>query len=172
MRVSSCTSAGRHDWIGGPVRLFVGKAFFILAVIAGRAAALRPASDESYIAEGEAERAVSKDEGTDFMYVRHGESSGNAWYRLDYWDGVLTPKGEGQAIERMEYMSKQKPEMLKFLTEEVEEVWVSPLRRAMATSLLVVARAWNLRKKEWGSLRDHPFPKFRVHPDLREKRCS
>lgn len=83
-----------------------------------------------------------------FVYIRHGQSTGNA---MQFWraaDGVLTDKGESQAVTRVALMDA---ELLQKISQS-ELVLVSPLRRAMATSLIVAAEVMKRCQSEAASL--------------------
>eukprot|EP00928_Gymnodinium_smaydae_P040786 TRINITY_DN2762_c0_g2_i1.p1 TRINITY_DN2762_c0_g2~~TRINITY_DN2762_c0_g2_i1.p1 ORF type:complete len:215 (-),score=35.37 TRINITY_DN2762_c0_g2_i1:236-880(-) len=76
-------------------------------------------------------------------YVRHGQSAGNAGGlqhikdldRHAHFDGKLTEKGEKQVKDRVEKYSQ---EMVTNIVN-TQLVMVSPLRRAMATAVLLLA---------------------------------
>ncbi|CAK0790312.1 unnamed protein product [Prorocentrum cordatum] len=89
---------------------------------------------------------------TDVTFIRHGESAGNLAQRSklaflrEYigsaryaWkDGQLTREGEADAVTSVEEL---KPELLARITGS-QLVLVSPLQRAMATCMLVLATAY------------------------------
>jgi len=88
----------------------------------------------------------------EFVYIRHGESNGNKagkfhWASiptLGIWnanfaaraaDGVLTSRGEEQPVQRVLQMDTT---MLRRISKS-QLVMTSPLRRAMGTSIIVIA---------------------------------
>lgn len=78
-------------------------------------------------------------------FIRHGESVGNAGLMgaieagsvWGYRDGELTSRGEDQAASRVAMMD----EATIFRVTSAETVLVSPLKRAMATAVVVLAEA-------------------------------
>lgn len=116
-------------------------------------------------------------------YFRHGESAGNAGLmgaleRLSataYRDGVLTKKGKKQVDDRVMLMDE---DWLRRVVEP-EVVLVSPLRRAMATAILLLGHAQHrlLQISEGLPLtssciplpEDHRWPAVEVVAEMREK---
>lgn len=89
---------------------------------------------------------------TDVTFIRHAESAGNlakknklaflreyiGWARNAWKDGPLTREGEAHAVTSVEELE---PALLARITGS-QLVLVSPLQRAMATSMLVLATAY------------------------------
>jgi len=83
-----------------------------------------------------------------FVFIRHGESAGNVNPDAGNADGLLTDAGESQAVTRVALMDV---ELLQKVSQS-ELVLVSPLRRAMATSLIVAAEVMKRCQSEAASL--------------------
>jgi len=134
-----------------------------------------------------------------FAYVRHGESTGNAWKRFDYADGRLTDSGEKDAKKAAIALYKQlyveyqenpddidgeitlkldETSLAYFILNEVTVVYVSPLRRAMATAIIFMLTLWrehveSLKGSDWVDGMPlpavPPMPEFRVKQTIQEK---
>eukprot|EP00928_Gymnodinium_smaydae_P053603 TRINITY_DN37555_c0_g1_i1.p1 TRINITY_DN37555_c0_g1~~TRINITY_DN37555_c0_g1_i1.p1 ORF type:complete len:498 (-),score=108.18 TRINITY_DN37555_c0_g1_i1:103-1596(-) len=104
------------------------------------------------------------------VFVRHGESAGNApaqgvWNEKSlfaYRDGKLTPDGERQVEARVALMDDAL--LASLLATEV--VLVSPLARAMATAIILLAVAFSRAGKRAVPTR---WPRVEVVAELREK---
>merc|ERR1719424_1031899 len=89
---------------------------------------------------------------TDVTFIRHAESAGNlakkslfkywkeyvGWAHSAWKDGQLTREGEAHAAKSVEELE---PALLARITRS-QLVLVSPLQRAMATCMLVMATAY------------------------------
>lgn len=125
----------------------------------------------------------------EITYIRHGKSTGNAgvWGAFAkgsataYRDGTLMPEGKEQIRERVELLDGAL--FNRFLDAEV--VLVSPLRRTLATALLLLGHLEHRRLAEQGDVSscggiirsspgfrlapEHQWPQIQVVAEMREK---
>jgi len=106
----------------------------------------------------------------EFIYCRHGESTGNSLKKFKptgWWqDGALTGNGEIHAIEAAEKLFyKERELVIKLLRTKGVRVFVSPLKRAMATAVICIIKLFHLL---W-DFDSYNIPTFEVVPELREK---
>lgn len=135
------------------------------------------------------------------IFVRHAQSAGNAklWGAIEkgrwdaYKDGTLTKKGMTATEKKVTDIVDIDQELIEHVLHS-DIVLVSPLRRAMATAILFLAKAKQLLREkdysddmeieitEWSDRNSPAFastqlpnsradllPEIRVHADLREK---
>jgi len=103
------------------------------------------------------------------VFVRHGQSAGNAGLRgvvekgslLAYKDGELTKEGERQASDFAAGLEKEQVEQF-----VLTRIWLtSPLSRAIATTVIVLADVCRRASVEPPAV----WPKVKVIAELREK---
>uniref|UniRef100_A0A7S4R2M5 Histidine phosphatase family protein n=1 Tax=Alexandrium monilatum TaxID=311494 RepID=A0A7S4R2M5_9DINO len=105
-------------------------------------------------------------------FLRHGKSAGNAGVQgvfemgslMAYRDGLLVGKGEQQVVERVEAMDDELMQRI----VEAEVVLVSPLARALATAVIVLAQA-HRRSFQMSGRAQTTWPRVEVVTELREK---
>jgi len=102
-------------------------------------------------------------------FIRHGKSVGNAGFKgtmlkgspFAYFDGELTPEGERQSIQRVSMIDDETVERIAC----AGVVLVSPLKRALATVLIILAEAHRRRSVSPPVV----WPRIQVASELREK---
>mmetsp|Transcript_108629 Transcript_108629/g.307074 ORF Transcript_108629/g.307074 Transcript_108629/m.307074 type:complete len:424 (+) Transcript_108629:101-1372(+) len=105
-------------------------------------------------------------------YLRHGKSAGNAGMMgvvemkslTAYRDGLLVAKGEQQVVDRVASLDAK----LAHLITSAEVVLVSPLARALATAVIVLAEAHRRNFDATGRTKA-TWPRVEVVTELREK---
>mmetsp|Transcript_24052 Transcript_24052/g.35191 ORF Transcript_24052/g.35191 Transcript_24052/m.35191 type:complete len:427 (+) Transcript_24052:111-1391(+) len=129
------------------------KSWFVLTVLACLATWVQPALAQDTV---------------QLMYIRHGESEGNRKNFLMYFDGTLTPTGRTQAKEAAAYIKDNHRDLMCANPAQTMH-YVSPLRRAFATWLIIYMTACQQVTRD---IQVPPQANIRVAPELREKRKS